>query len=278
MLKDVSEIKLSSDEEDNNSRRQSPRSGAFGAGSFGTAGVSGGGNRNPNRNATDNQPRESVLDRALGQATASKPEDDFTGTLIPGVTLLGKGSKAELIERAKEKNVDALWMFNVKISKSRGSRNRGFGGGSSPSQYSTTNLKIIDLKTGENLFSSKSLKDTDVKEDVDEGDDPVKDEIEKAFKSVADSKFKAEDLPSALKAEVVKKRVGRLLKSKPSNPLPTAVEVVSYYEADLMDEELAVAAMKKLFGSDDAAVLVAGPPKERLAFLKRWLPDEIELD
>jgi hypothetical protein len=212
----------------------------------------------------------------MGQSTAEQPEDDTVGSIVPGVMLVGVGSKAELIERAKASELDSLIVFNVRLSKSRRSSNSSRSG---PTRFNTTSMRIIDLHddSNPNLFNSKALKDTDVKESLDEGEDPVTEEIERAFDTTADKMFQADDLPEGLNRENVRKRVGRLLQDQPSNPLPSAVEIIGFLERDLLSEEDAVTALSRLFDSPDAAVLVNGSPGQRIEFMRKWLPEDIDI-
>ena len=268
ILKDVMELKDPEAEAPDSNRGRNTRSGRFSASSASPAGALGGGRGGGTPvERTDT----SIIDQATGQSTAEKPENDFSGSIIPGVELLGRGSKSDLIERAKAANVDALIMFNVKISKSRGSRNRR--GSSDPTNTNTTSMKILDLKTDGNVYSSKSLKDTDVSEDNSNGDDPVNEQVEEAFETVADKSFKASEMPSAINAKNVKSRIGSLLKSKTGNPLQAAVEIVSFYEAELLPENLAIMAMERLFSDKAAVVLITGTESERLNFLRDKLPE-----
>ncbi len=284
VLKDVVEIELPEDKEDvvdsavsedNNDPAGSAR------GDIGLISESGGppGQSDETRGEENSSPSDdpklaTVIDRAMGSSTAEKPADDFTGSILPGVMLLGVGSKADLVERARKADVDSLIVFSVNVAKSRRSSRTGSG----PSQSSTTSMKIIDLNNegNKNLFSSKGLKDVDVAEMIESGKDPVDQEVERAFREIADSEFRAIELPAGLNLENVKNRIGRLLNEKPDNPLPTAVEIVSFYESDLLTDELAITAMKSLFGSDNAEVLVKGTASQRLEFLKAWLPASLD--
>lgn len=278
ILKDVMEQKMAAADEPAAAQRTRRSSGGInssGAGFRGLAADGGGGRRGASR-ANNAQPLQrtdtSILDRAMGRTTAERPADDFTGSILPGVSLLGVGSKVDILDRAKSAKVDGLIVFNVKVSKSRGgnSRNRA---NSSPEFSSTTSMKIIDLASEKNVFSSKALKDTKVKEENDEGDDPVKDQVARAFSNYADSSFRAQDLPGGLNESAVKKRVGRLLKNKSGQPLAAAVEIISYYKSELLTAELAETAVTRLFGSDEAKVLVDGASADRLEFLKTVLPN-----
>ena len=282
ILKDVMEQEMASKDgeeassasESSGFRRRETSSSNFG----GAPATAGGGNRRGGRRGSrsNSQPLQrtdtSVLERAMGQSTAEKPADDASGSILPGVSLLGVGSKVDIVSRAKAANIDGLVIFNVKVSKSRGgnARNRA---NTSPDYTCTTSMKIVDLATEKNVFSSKSLKDTTVKEENDEGEDPVKDQVARAFSTYADASFRATDLPGGLNESAVKKRVGRLLRDKSGQPLAAAVEIISYYKSELLTAELAETAVTRLFGSDDAKVLVDGAAADRLEFLKTVLPN-----
>lgn len=291
ILRDVMNVEDPVTEEEQASGRRNNRPQQSGSGppaSTRSSGIAGGdvlgtGGRNSRRGSRGNSRRNnsnaqplqrtdtSVIDRATGGSTAARPEDDFSGSILPGVHLLGRGSKADLIERAREAEVDTLVLFNVKISKSRGSRNRR-SANSAPSMSNTTSMKIVDMKSEDNLFSSKSLKDTDVSEDNDAGDDPVKEQVEKAFTSFADENFKAAGMPSGVNEKNVITRIKTLLKSESDDEFSKAVEIVSFYEADLLTEKLAVSAITKLFDDSDAEVLINGSSSARLNFLRDRLP------
>ena len=267
ILKDVMEVEVEEGDSQSNNNPNSRRpSRGSASGSLGISGgggdlTRGGGGRNP-AGSQDDEENTDVLDRAMGRSTAALPEEDFTGSIIPGVELLGVGKKAELVQRAKDSGVDMLIMFTVKISKSRGN------------YFNTTNMKIVDINTEENVFNSKSLRDNKVEEAIEDGDDPVRDEVQKAFTSFADKELKAAKMPKGLNEENVKKRVGRLLKQEIGNPLPAAVEIVSFHRANLLSDDLAKMALERLFESEDSQVLVTGTAEERLEFLKEWLPED----
>ena len=274
ILQDVHVLQLEEESEDkvvNGARNSGNTSGGAAASTSGASlsgGFSRGQTRGNNRRRTPSQSNEeldtAIADRASGRSGATVPDEDVNGTILPGVEMLGVGRKADLIERAKKSGVDVMLMFNVKITKTRGN------------YFNSSSLKVVDVKTEENVFSSATLRDDKVAEAVDDGDNPVKDEIKKAFGSVVDKKFVAAELPSALNTENVKKRIGRLLKEEFSSPLRAAVEVVSYHQADLLDDDLAKLALKRLFGSDDSEILITGTSEERLGYLKQWLPDDFE--
>ena len=271
ILTDVMEIELPDNEAEKTAANRRGGRGGRGRGTIapvggtvaGTMGDSGGG-----RGSRSQTPKDTtILDAAMGRGTAQKPDnEEFSGSIRPGVLLLGVGSKKELLERAKSANVDSLITFNVKITKPRRANNP---------PTNTTSVKIIDLK-GENeqIFSSRSLKDTTVEEKREDGEEPVEKEVERLFK-VIDSDFAAGPLPSAINADNVKKRIGRLLKTSKDNPLPAAVEIVAFYQSKMLSEDLAKTAVIRLFGSDDANVLISGDESARLGFLAPWLPDGI---
>ena len=229
LLKDVMEVELPKDEQEEQqaSNRGGRRGGNPGAAASIGALSGRGGNRGRGGNSQEDEEDEdtSVLDQALGRGTAQKPDDEeFTGTIRPGVLLLGVGNKKSLLERAKAAKVDTLITFNVKITESR----RG-------PTTNTTSVRVVDMKgKNDQLFGTKSLKDTTVEEKKDDGDDPLEKEVERLFARM-DGDFSAGPLPSAINAENVKKRIGRLLKNSTDNPLPAAVEIVAFSGKEVID-------------------------------------------
>jgi hypothetical protein len=121
------------------------------------------------------------------------------------------------------------------------------------------------------------LKDVDVEADLADGEDPVQVELERAFDNFADKRFEARELPESLNTENVAKRVEFLLESDHANPLPVAVEIVSFHRMDLLPEDQTSAALEKLFDSPSAGDLISASKLDRLEVIKKWLP-ELEED
>lgn len=247
-------------------------------GSFGTPGVPPGGNAaGGDAEAASSAPKEAparVLDRAMGTGDSAKPDPNMTGTIIPGVMLVGMGKKAALVEKAKQMDLDALIVFNVTVSKTR----------SSGKTSSMTKMTIINLQDSDKevVHNSKALKDTIVAGQKEKGQTPVKSLVDVAFKENADTRvdedgvefgfFKAAELPSGLNAENVKNRVNHLVTGSGSHPLPTAIEILSYRQQGLVDDQLAIDSLNKIFGDDTiGSILVSGDQRARAKAIAVWV-------
>ena len=198
---------------------------------------------------------DSVLRRASASGASGEPDEDTMGTVIPGVMLLGVGSRQKLIERARENGLDAMFLITVRVSKSR-----------SGDASSLTNLKVIDIKSerDEHLYNGSSLKDTADAKDVERV-------LDGAF-DVADEKFKASDLPANLKPEHVATRVQTILAMDIRNPLPYAVEIVDWHMLGMIDDQMAIDALNQLFKDDDIGEALLSPDEnDRLQALRPYL-------
>ncbi|MCH2178770.1 MAG: hypothetical protein MK106_08195 [Mariniblastus sp.] len=205
-----------------------------------------------------------VLDRAMGSSESQPPKRDTQGTIIPGVMLLGVGKKAALLEEAKNLGLDAMIVFNVKVSKTR----------SSGKTSSMTSMKIINLQNADEelVYSSKALKDTIVDELQEKGRTPVKDVVDAAFKKNADSKFKSTELPDALNSENVENRINLLKVKYQNHPLPAAIEILNYHQQRLAEDQVAIAALNELFGDDSIGdTLVLGDQRAREKAIGSWM-------
>ena len=59
------------------------------------------------------------INRVSTSSPSAQPDDNTTGTLMPGVMLVGKGNKDDLVERAKNMGLDGLFLFTVRVSSGR---------------------------------------------------------------------------------------------------------------------------------------------------------------
>ena len=211
-----------------------------------------------------------VLDRAMGSGESAKPDPNMTGTIIPGVMLVGVGKKAALVEKAKQMGLDALIVFNVNVSKTR----------SSGKTSSMTKMTIINLQDSDEevVYNSKALKDTIVAEQKEKGLTPVKSAVDAAFKNNADLQFKAAELPGVLTddkekgMEHVKKRVDSLVENPGNNPLPVAIEILNWHQQGLVDDQLAIDSLNKIFGDDTiGSALVSGDQRARANAIAGWV-------
>lgn len=221
------------------------------------SGIEPGGGAGQNASAAGGAPiaPASVLQRARASGASGDPDENTMGTVIPGVMLLGVGGKKELVEKARENGLDALFLITVRVSKSR-----------SGDASSLTNLKVVDIKgeRDENLYNGKSLKNTADADDVERM-------LNGAFE-VADAKFKASDLPPNLKPEHVARRVKTILEMDIQNPLPYAVEILDWHMMDMIDDQMAIDALNQLFKDDQMGEALLSPKEsDRMKALRPYL-------
>jgi hypothetical protein len=210
-------------------------------------------------------PRTERLERVRGSSAAADPDSELSGSLSPGVLLVGEGKKEDLIDRAREMGLDVLFMFNVRVSSSR-------------VPTSTTGLKVVNLHSddAEVLYTSRSLKSDVVAKNRDAGinekSDPVVQALDLVFEEMLDDKLRAQPLPENLKPEHVAGRIMQLMEQSNPDPLAAAVEIVGFHRMELLDAELAEKALDKVLGDGKGKVLLTGTSEERQAVLAEYLP------
>ncbi len=204
------------------------------------------------------------LERVNGSSAAADPDPSQTGTLVPGVMLLGEGSKSDLLQRAKEMGLDGLLMFSTRVTSGRNPKG-------------TAVIKVINVHTEEEVFKSRNLaSDTVAKareRSSSEKTDPVALALDGLFKEMLDQKFKAQPLPENLKPEHVTQRINDLMSRSHSDPLPVAIEILAFRRMEMVDSELASQALDTILGEGAGNALLAGDLAARQAAIRDFLPD-----
>ena len=247
-----------------NSNRGGQRNGdrlTVGGGSRPPANRGGGGAGANNAAAGSNR-----ADRVSTGGPSVKPEDNTTGTLIPGVMLVGNGSKDELVERATNMGLDGLFLFTVRVKSGRNA-------------IGSCNVKVLNLRADDVkeqiVFNGRTLHSDKVAEDREkEGRaDPVELALDDLFESAVDLEFKADSLPGALKtkASVVENRIKRIAETSQDDPLPAAYEIVSYHQQGLVADTPARSALNTLFGAQVGEILLTGDEKAKVRIINRYL-------
>ncbi|MCH2182320.1 MAG: hypothetical protein MK108_09975 [Mariniblastus sp.] len=219
---------------------------------------------------------DEVLQRAMGSGDSAKPDPTMTGTVIPGVMLVGVGKKADLEERAKQMGLDALIVINVTVSKTR----------SSEKVSSMTKMTILNLHDSANevVYNSKALKDTIVAEQKEKGMTPVKNVVDVAFKDNADKQFKAGDFPSVLAdgnekgKGHVKNRISKIVAEAGSNQLPVAVEILHWHQLGMVDTQFAIESLNQVFGSESVGTALVSGDTAGLSAMLGNLADQFGAD
>gem|GEM_PF-2101966 len=238
--------------------------GAPPAGGGGGAGAGGGGGEANNANANRNARNARKLVDLWSGSDASTPERLTTGTLTPGVIVLGEGKKEELFSRAKKFGVDVILLFDVKVGEARGEN------------YSTTTLRLFNVDNPEEqLALGRQLRSNVVMEARDDGKaDPVAAELTRVVEEYMDQNLAAQELPKSLTQENVTKRIETVLAGETDDALKTAVEVVGFYRVGLLPEDKVVEALNKLLGEDLAEAILNGKETDRVAQLKKLVEDD----
>ena len=230
-------------------------------GSDGDGVVGGGGRAAANANATPT----ARLDRVSGRTAANDPDAELSGSLSPGVMLVGEGKKEDLVDRAREMGLDVLLLFNVRVSSSR-------------VPTGTANLKVINLHSDDSevMFNSRSLKSDVVAKNraagISEKSDPVVSTLDSLFEEALDPNLRAQPLPPNLKPEHVAGRIEQLMSKSNPDPLSVAVEIVDFHRLELLDAELAEKALDKVLGEGKGNILLTGTTEARKAALEEYMP------
>ena len=177
--------------------------------------------------------------------------------------MLGVGTQKELIERAREDGIDVVVIIDMKIRVS-------------PSSNLVTNdstIALLDVKTQKKLLTTKAFNNIAIQQArADEKEDGVDKELERLFAAI-DTSFKMTDLPAALNAEVVAKRLASLTAEKHDNPLPILAEARMYHAKGLLEESALFAAYEQILGVDSGRLLATGSEEDKKKALDRWLPE-----
>jgi len=194
-----------------------------------------------------------------------KPDGEVIEQLMPGVTLLGEASSAELLQRALEQNVELLVVFDVVADPNR---IRKF-------VDTSTRVRLYDVRTKEQVAITGKINNIAIQKALaDAGEDKtVRDEMDKIFE-VADEEFRVEEFPD-VSSEKAKKGVVNLVRgilAHPSeDPLWKLAEVRFYEQRGALKPEHAEAAFKKILPEQAAKLKNVKDDNEIRITLAKWL-------
>ncbi len=183
--------------------------------------------------------------------------------IMPGLSMLGIGTQKELIDRAREDEIDVVVIIDMKL------------------RVNTTNnlvtndstLALLDVKTQKKFHTTKAFNNIAIQQlRADDKEDGVDKELEKLFEAI-DTNFTMTDLPAGLTAEVVVKRIASLTAETHDNPLPVLAEARMYYSKGLLEESALFAAYEEILGVDFGRMLSTGSEEDKKKVLGRWLPE-----
>ncbi|MFN0016920.1 MAG: hypothetical protein ACKVP0_01605 [Pirellulaceae bacterium] len=200
---------------------------------------------------------------AGGGAAAAGNSKDPKG-IMPGLVVLGLGGKDSLEKRAKDQNLDLLFIFDVNVKQSA----------KTDIVNNTTTLRLyVVQKPGEVAFTSTGLNAVGVTKlrEKPKDKDPVDTEVERAM--VAADKFAVTDIPAALQPEHALQRVTRISGSQESEPLIHLVEIRAFKAMRLISVQQFQDGVKGLIGPEKGETLLKSNKEEdRRAVLASFLP------
>jgi hypothetical protein len=181
--------------------------------------------------------------------------------IFPGVVFVGEGQSKQLVERARQQDLDVLLVFDVRASLTR----KGV-------PLNNTKMTLVDVTSGRDMFEGKDINNIqiDAERQKESATDPVVEAVSELF-AVVDARLAMREMPD-LKATHAQRRVAMLAQSRAANPLPVLVEM-HYYEARrLITTEQLAQAYQQLLGEAPGAMLATGTADQREEAISRWLP------
>ncbi|MGI8981585.1 MAG: hypothetical protein ACR2FY_20350 [Pirellulaceae bacterium] len=184
--------------------------------------------------------------------------------IVPGLVVLGTGGRDTLEKRAKDQNLDLLFIFEVKVSQSPRTE----------IVNNTTTLRLYAVqKPGEVVFTSTGLNALTVtkQREKPKDKDPLDVEVERAM-GVIDKSFVVSEMP-ALQPEHALRRVTVISGSQESEPLAHLVEIRAFKAMRLISGQQFQDGVKGLIGPEKAETLLkAGKEEDRKPALTAFLP------
>lgn len=187
-------------------------------------------------------------------------------SLAPAVLLLGAGTDAFLLERAKAEQIDVFFLFDIQVVASgRGVVNN------------KTWIRVLDVAQNKFLFetSKAGLHNVQVQlarmnPNAARSVDPVEAEF-KLFREFLDKELQARPLP-VLSPQAARARAASLVQNKPANLLLTLLEIRHYHGQKLIGDDVLTKAFDLLLGEPAGTQLATGTPEEREAALASLMP------
>jgi len=192
-----------------------------------------------------------------------------SGSIAPGVVMLGEGTLDQILATAVEEDLDAVIFFDVSVAfiqKNGLVRN-------------TTYVSVHDVSSGRQLKKSVPLVNitmqTERKRAKDQKKpDPLTENVNDFMKTV-DMNYKMAKMPQNLTAEIVQQhRLIPLVNSKTISPLKALAEVAFYYRYQLCPQEHRKIAYDTIIGPQMSAQLIAGNFQQRLSAVDIFLDVE----
>jgi hypothetical protein len=199
---------------------------------------------------------------AGGGAAAGNAHDPKA--IMPGLVVLGTGGKDSLERKAREQNLDLLFIFDIKVAQNL------------KTEIVTNNCKLTLYavqKPGEIAFTSASLSNVVVtkQREKPKDNDPVDVEVERAMAAI-DKSFVVAEMPP-MRPEHAMQRVTRIASSQEAKPLAHLVEFRAFQAMGLLTSQQYQDAVKGLIGPEKAEILLKSDKEEdRKPGLASFLP------
>jgi len=233
------------------------QNGGMGMGMPGMMGPMGGGG--PGMPGMAGAPGAPGAGGAGGNARSTDPK-----SIQPGLMVLGTGSKESLERKAKENELDLLFVFEVDVKQN-------------PKTDIVTNTATLRMfavqKPAEVLFTSAGLNNILVTKgrEKPKDKDPVDVEVDRAM-NVVDKGFVVSEFPP-LQPEHAMQRVTRISSSQEAEPLAHLVEIRAFKAMRLITNQQYQDAAKGLITAERAEILLkSGKEEDRKPGLAPYLP------
>lgn len=199
---------------------------------------------------------------ALEEGTGSDP-DEPRGVL-PGIVMLGVGSRDQLLQHAKAEGLDVLVLFDVAPRYNvRGNI-----------VQTDTSIQLLDVQKAQQLHKSRSLNNTKIqfqRQRSPNAPDPVDVELDLLF-AVVDEQLKVEEFPEQLTPVIARRRVDYLGEQETENPLAVIGEMLMYRQRKLVSDPELHKGLSQLVGAGASRTLIQGKEAQRKEVLQQWLP------
>lgn len=183
-----------------------------------------------------------------------------------GITFLGIAKEKELLDKARDAELDAMLLFDVELRPNLKLR----------LVLNETRMSVINVTTGRAEGSSRKLNNVDIQRDRAKEKQPEIDPVDRAIKEIAqciDEHYLVTEIPTIITPENVIGRIKSVLNDLPENPLPILAEIRMYNIRGLLTDELMVMAFDRIVPGVGER-LVNGTEQERKEIVEQWLKEK----
>lgn len=187
-------------------------------------------------------------------------------SITPGLLFLGSGSEGELMMKAEKEAINAVFLFDVKVTTVR----------QTGIVQNDTRLRLVPVG-GKSIGATQVLNNVKIERaQMTGGNNDVEKNVTVLFKKLdtpaaPNLGLKLTDLP-AIKSEHAKARIGKVIASKPKDLLAALTEFRLYHSLGLITDAEKSQAFQLALDGSDGEVLATGAEEDRQAILKAKLP------